>query len=70
MDGVEEVLSKRDLNIQEVKECVQDSREWRSVSQGIDVMLVSFLCDLMMGLHGKVQRLQLARGLPEGEIER
>ena len=34
MDGVKEVLSKRGLNIQEAKECVQDRREWRSVCRG------------------------------------
>ena len=34
MDGVKEVLSERGLNSQEVKECVQDKREWRSVCRG------------------------------------
>ena len=31
MYGVKEVLCKRDLTLQEAKECVQDRREWRSV---------------------------------------
>ena len=34
MDGVKEVLPKMGLNTKEVKECVLDSREWRSVFQG------------------------------------
>jgi len=34
MDSVKEVLSKRGLNIQEAKVCVQDRREWRNVCRG------------------------------------
>ena len=34
MDGVKEVLTKRALTIQEVKECVQDRREWRIICRG------------------------------------
>ena len=53
MDDVKEVLSKRGLNIQEEKECVQDKWEWYSVCWGNDVMLVRLLCDFMVHLHGK-----------------
>jgi len=34
MDGVKNVLSKRGLNIQDAKDCVQDRREWRSICRG------------------------------------
>ena len=34
LDGVKEMLSKRGLTIHEVKECVEDRREWLSVCVG------------------------------------
>ena len=34
MDGVKEVLCKRDLTIQEVRECIKDMQEWHSVCWG------------------------------------
>ena len=69
MDGVKGELSKRSLTIQEAKECVHDRREWHSVCRGNDVMLVSFLCDFMMHLHGKGQKLHHIGGSLKVHIE-
>ena len=69
MDGVKEVLSKMSLNIREVRECIQDRREWCSVCRGNNVTLRSLLCDFIMCLHGKGWKLHHAGGSPKVHIE-
>ena len=41
LNGVQEVLTKKGLDIQEARVCVQDRCEWRRICRGIDVLLVS-----------------------------